>query len=303
MLRQVAHYNDFSPKFIEQLEERVNGFGETVRYKFDIEKENPDKEFYNGKTIFPQMYTLDPTVFNITDKYEDRVGKSKSKTVANIKTAEMNEHGVLIPTFNKIRVKSGARGVIRLDLTKDEDRNTCMLIELHPKLKGGLFADPSKFQVVSRVDEKADATTQRTERSARLIALNAVNEMSDAKIREFADGMQWDSTQEIEILRNQAEILADTEPIFFNDIIKDNVIEYRAVVKKAIDKGIIMFDPAEYKFSWVGNKQPITVLSPIGEKNEVEKLAEFLKIGTQGQEVFKKIKSLTDGKKEKIAAV
>jgi len=298
MLRQVAHYNDFSPKFIDELDKKIESFGNIVRYKFNIEKENPDKEFYNGKTIFPQMYTLDPTVFNITDKYEDRSGKSKSKTVASIKTAEMNQHGVLIPTFNKIRIKAGARGILRLDLTKDEDRDICRILELHPKLKGGEFADSARIPVVSRVDEVADATTARTERSARLIALNAVNEMSDAKIREFAAGMQWDDTQELEILRNQAETLADTDPVFFNDILKENTIEYRAIVQQAITKGIIMFDPAEYKFSWVGNKQPITVLSPVGEKTHIEKFAEFLKIGTQGQELFKKIKSLTNGKAE-----
>jgi len=300
MLRQVGHYNDFSPEFIEKLEKKIESFGSVVRYRFDIEKPNPDKEFYNGKTIFPQMYTLDPSVFNITDKEEKRPGKSKSKTVALIKTAEMNEHGVLIPTFTKIRVMAGMRGVFRLDLTKEEDKDMCMLIELHPKLKGGEFSDKDRFQVVSRVDENADAKQQRTERSARLTALNAVNEMSDAKIREFADGMQWDSTQEIEILRNQAELLADTEPVFFNDIIESNVIEYQALVQQALNKGIISFDPAEYKFLWAGNKQPITVLSPVGEKNEIQKMGEWLKIG-QGQEVYKKLKSLTNNKEKAVA--
>lgn len=298
MLRQVAHYNDFSPKFIEELEERIKGFGNVVRYRFDIEKPNPDKEHYNGKTLFPQMYTLDPAVFNISDKHEDRVGKSKTKTVANIKTAEMNEHGVLIPTFNKIRIKAGARGILRLDLTNEDDIDICRQLELHPKLKNGLFADASRVPVVSRVDEVADATTARLERGARLTALNAINDMSDADIKQFADGMQWDSSQEIEVLRNQAEILADTEPVFFNDIVKSGNIVYQALVQQALNKGIIMFDPAEYKFSWVGNKQPITVLSPVGEKSHIEKMAEFLKIGTQGQEVFKKIKSLTNGKQE-----
>ena len=38
MLRQVAHYNDFSPEFIEKLEEKINKFGKIVRYRFDIEK-------------------------------------------------------------------------------------------------------------------------------------------------------------------------------------------------------------------------------------------------------------------------
>ncbi|MES2287370.1 MAG: hypothetical protein V4547_16880 [Bacteroidota bacterium] len=298
MLQHIAHYNDFTPEFIDELEKKIDSFGKVVRYRFDIEKPNPDKEHYNGKTVFPQMYTLDPAVFNITDKHEKRTGKQKVKTVANIKTAEMNEHGVLIPTFNKIRIKAGARGVLRLDLTVEEDRDICRQLELHPKLKNGEFADSQRVPVVTRVDEVADATTARVERGARLTALNAVNEMSDEKIREFAAGMQWDDTQEIEVLRNQAETLADSEPIFFNDVIKSGNIEYQALVQQALNKGVIVFDQAEYKYSWGGNKQPITVLSPTGEKSHIEKMGEFLKISANGKELAKKIKSLTSGKAE-----
>jgi len=302
MLRQVGHYNDFSPELLDKLNKKIDSFGDTVRYRFDIENENPDKTYYNGKTIFPQMYTLKPAVFNIVDKGETRQGKSKSKTVAIIKTAEMNEHGILIPTFTKIRVMAGMRGVLRLDLTKEEDRDMCMAIEMHPKLKGGDFADPTKHPVVSRIDEQAEANIQRKERSDRLKAQIAAQEMSDEEVRNFADAMQWDSTQQLEVLRNDAEVLADSDPAFFNDLVNGKNLEYRAIAKKAKDMGIISFDPAEYKFTWATNKQPIVMLSPIGEKSEIEKLADWLQLGTQGQEVYNKLKSLTQNKKEKAVA-
>lgn len=299
MLRQVAHYNDFSPEFIEKLEEKINKFGKIVRYRFDIEKENPDKTYYNGKMVFPQTYTLDPTVFSVRDEYEKRPGKAKLKTVANIKEATMNEHGVLIPTFNKIRVTAGMRGILRLDLTKEEDKDTCMICELHPKLKGGEFADSDKVPVFSRIDEQADATAQRTERTSRLKALNVAQEMSDAQVREFAAAMLWDDTQDMEVLRNEAETLADSDPVFFNDLVEGKTIEALALSKRALDMGIIVFDPAEYKMYWGGNKQTVVMLNVQGDKNEVQKFADWLLTGDKGADVFKKLKSLT---KEKALA-
>lgn len=301
MLRQVGHYNDFSPKFLDNLEKRIDGFGNVVRYRFDIENENPDKTYYNGKTIFPQMYTLKPAVFNVIDKFEDRVGKSKSKTAAIIESTEMNEHGVLIPKFTKVRVMAGMRGILRLDLTKEEERDMCRIIELHPKLKNGEFTDPTKVSVVSRIDEQADASKERKERSDRLKAQLAAQEMSDEQIIQFCDAMQWDSSQKPEVLRNDVEALADNDPDFFIDLVSGKNLEYQAIAKKAMNQGIINFDPAEYKFTWASNKQPIVMLSPVGEKNEVVKLADWLQLGTQGKEVFNKLKSLTSGK-EKVTA-
>lgn len=301
MLKQVAHYNDFSPEFLDALEKKIEGFGKVVRYRFDIENENPDKTFYNGKTIFPQMYTLKPAVFNVVDKFEKRAGKSKSKTAAIIEKTEMNEHGVLIPTFTKIRVMAGMRGILRLDLTNEDEKDMCMILELHPKLKNGEHADPTKVAVVSRIDEVADANIQRKERSDRLKAQVAAQEMSDEQVIQFSDAMQWDSSIDVGVLRNDVEALADNDPDFFIDLVSGKNLEYQAIAKKAMNLGIINFDPAEYKFTWASNKQPIVMLSPVGEKNEVVKLADWLQLGTQGKEVFNKLKSLTSGK-EKVTA-
>lgn len=295
MLHQVAQYNDLSQKLLERLEKRIEGFGQTVRYKFDIERLNPDQTNYNGKTIFPQMYTLDPSVFTIIDKDEDDKKKSKTKTIALI--AEQDEKGM--PTkFRKIRVLAGMRGILRLELDKEEDRDTCMLLELHPKLEGGDFADKDKHKVVKRIDEQATAINARTERSARVKALNIAQGMSEKELVDFCDAMLLDSSRDIELLRNDVEELADTTPDFFNDLVSGKSVEYQALVKQAMNKNIITFDPAEYKFSYVGNKQTITVLSPTGEKNEVEKMAEWLQLGGEkAQEIFKKLKGLVGDKK------
>ncbi len=294
LLAQKAHFNDLSPKLRKELEERVRGFGNTVRYKFDIARTNPDPSRYNGDIVFPNMYTLDPARFNIKDKYEDRADKQQSKLIALVE--DVDEKG-LPNRFKKIKVQGRDKGILKLNLEDDnsEDFAFAVFLELHPKQTGGLFFDKTKQQVFSRIDEQSAAKTQREERSIRKKAMDYAEQMSDKDMVDFADAMQWDSSMDKGILKNQIEALAETEPAFFNDLVKGKTVEYQALVKQALNKNIIAYDPAEYKFTYAGNKQPITVVSPVGDKTEVAKLAEWLMIGG-GAETYKKLKSLVEAK-------
>lgn len=302
MLQQIAEYNDLSPALLQKLQEKINSFGKIVRYRFDIEQDNPDKTFYNGKTIFPGVYTLRPAVFNITDNDENRAGKSKFKKIALIKSHESNGTGGYKTEFIKIRVPAAARGQLRLDLETPEDIAKCMLLELHPKINGGLFQDKNTIPVFSRIDDVQEARTQTEERAAKRKAQNAVADMDEKSLLKFADALGWDSTQDPVILRNLAEELADDDPNFLNDLITDKTFEIRAIVKQALDREIITYDPIEFKFTWTGNKQTIAVVSPSGTESEVVKLAEILHSGgNKMEETLKKITQLVKEKKGAVA--
>lgn len=289
-LEQIAHYNNLSPKLREQLTEKLYSFGKRVRYKFDISKPNPDPLKYNGSIVYPYSYTLDPCVFDILDPYEEK-GKPKSKKIAIVDGSD--EKG-MPNRFKKIKITALDRGVLDLELKEgSDDWYMAMYLELHPKLSNGDFLDSNKTPVFSRIDERRAAENAKIERSARLKALNVAGEMSDKAVLNFADAMLWDSTEDILIIRNKVEELADTNPEFFNDLVAGKTIEYRSTIKQAITKKVIEFDPGEYKFIWAGNKQTITVLSPAGSKTEIEKLADYLQTGgDKADSVYKKIKEL-----------
>ncbi len=240
--------------------------------------------------VFPNLYTLDPCIFDILDPYEEK-GKPKSKKIALVSGTD--EKG--IPNkFGRIRVRAAEAGILDLDLTEgSEGWYTAMYLELHPKLLNGKFADTSKHPVVSRIDEVQSASNAKKERTARLKALNVAQDITDKDVFNFADAMLWDSSEDILILRNKVEELADTNPEFFNDLVSGKTIEYKAAIKKAMNKKVIEFDPAEYKFLWCGNKQTIAMLSPAGDRNEVDKFSEFLQTGGEKADtIYKKIKDL-----------
>lgn len=292
MLEQVGQYNDLSDTLRKELETKIAGFGKRVRYKFDISHTNPDPEKKDGPIVWPFMYTLDPRTFTIIDPYENRDGKSKVKRIGMVDG--QNEKGE--PNkFKRVRVNGRDAGVRTFDLEQMEDIEQVMFLELHPKLAGGQFADKTKNQICSRVDEKKYANDQRQERTSRLKALNAAQAMSEKEVLQFVDAMQWDNTEEIEILRERIEALAETDFVYFNDVVDGKALEYMSTIKRGLDRKLIAFDPADYKFIWVGNNQPIAVLSPIGEKTEVQKMADwFATAGQKADEAYKRLKNLTD---------
>lgn len=288
-------FNEISPELREKLEARVRGFGKSVRYKFDISNENPDPTKHDGKVIYPSVFTLDPATFYITDPLEKRTGKSKTKRIGLVE--QVDEKGV--PNkFKKIKVDGKYRGILKLETEEiPEHFDFAVFLEMHPKLTGGDFLDKTKRQMISRIDEQAAATTQRAERTARLKALNVAQGMSDKELINFADAMLWDSTQNPEILRNDAEVLAESNPEFFNDLVAGKSLEYRALIKQCVDKKIIEFNPSEQNFVYSSNKQVIVQTSATSQKSEVEQFSDWLQAGgTKTEEVYKKLKSLNSGK-------
>jgi len=298
-LENFAHFNDLSPKLREELEQKVESFGKRVRYKFDIAKPNPDPEKYNGAFVYPNMYTLDPTKFTLQDIYEDRVDKSKTKNIGLVDDVFLNDTGVP-ERFKKVKIGGSDKAVLTLNLEDNmDDFYMAMYLEMHPKNKDGKFASKTLHHVFSRIDENAAAKEARTERSERLKALNVAQGMSDSELIDFADAMQWDSALDIEVLRNMTEELADTNPMYFNDFVQGKTIEYQSMIKQAINKGLISFDNSEYKFVWAGNQQTIAVLSPTGQKSNIEKMSEWMQTsGNKGDDFYKKIKALVRGTKK-----
>lgn len=293
-------YNDLSPVLKTKLEKQIDSFGKAVRFKFDIANPDPDPEKKAvGTVIYPFLWTLDPIVFNIIDKDENRNEKSKSKKIGIVDDWTNNDKEGLSVKFRRIRVPSVNMGILTFDLTKTEDReNVCYLL-LHPKLSGGEFKDEQKRSIITRIDEQSAAIEQRTVRTARKKAMDIAEEMSDKDVINFADAMsggnnvEWDSTQSLDILRNKIESLAESNPEYFNDKIAGKNVEYQALIKQAMTKKIIAYNPAEYNVIWVGNNQIVATLSPASQKNEIEQLADIFQTGgVKMEETYKKIKSL-----------
>lgn len=296
LLNPVAHYNDLSKKLREELVNKVKSFGKSVTYRFDISKPNPDPTHYGGiLTIWPTVYTLTPTVFPISDPYEERDGKSKTKNIALIEG--IDEKG-LPNRFKKIKIHGRRKGLLQLDLENEEQFNMALCLEMHPKLRDGKFKDPTKRQMFDRVDEQSAAMQERKERTDRKKAMDAAENMTLEEVQQFADAMVWDSSENEITLRNRVEELAENSPSMFNDLISSPKLKLQGNIKRALDKKIWNLNGMECRLSWTSTGQPIVVLGLANDgSNDIQRLAEwFMTAGKQADDVMNKFLAL-EGKK------
>lgn len=292
MLEQVGLYNDLSDELRKKLEDRVVSFGDQVQYRFDISHPNPDPQKYNGETIWPSNYTLDPKTFMITDADEKRPNKSKIKRIGLVDKIDP-EKGHPI-SFHKIMIRESQYGVLTLTLTNPEDFQKAMFIELHPKHVTGMFYDKNSPAKIQRIDAYAEAKEKRDERSERRKALKIVDDMKETGVREFAAAMLWDHNADITILRDKMEEYAESQSAEFNKLMTGGKkLKYQALVKMALDRGDLVFEPLEYKFMWRSG-EVMAILTEVADKNHVESAAQWLVAGDERSvAAAKKLEGLT----------
>jgi len=290
LLLQTGVFNNLSEKLLEKLKARVDSFPKKVRYKFDISKENPDKTYYNGTVLWPSIYTLDPVQFTINDK-EEAKGKPTGKKVALIESTDDKGFPV---RYKKIKIFARDKGILLLQPHDNvDDYDICMFLELHPKNKTGFFPDPQRHQVFSIIDTAVSATEERKVRSARKLAMDTAEKMSDAEVIEFADAMMWDSSEDVLFLRNKAEELAESDPKMFSDIIADKKTKFLAAIKRALDKRIWQYDPSDGKLSWASTGQAIVTMGQDAATEGYGRYAEwFMTAGKQADGAFEKLLKL-----------
>jgi hypothetical protein len=291
MLDPVQQFNDLSPEFLSALEEKVLSYGSFVRYQFDIGHKNPDPQAYNGETIYPALWTLDPAKFNITDNSESRKDKKKFKTIALIEAVDADGK---VTKFKRVRLEAVQRGTLLLQVAeKVEDLHMAMYLELHPAQIGGAYQDKSVPARFRRIDEKAYSKQQRTLRSQKLAALNVAQALSEAEIHDFAMAMDWPRFMDEEQLRDKVEALAEKDPEYFSDLVKGKSLEYRATIQRALDAQVIAYNSHEMTYAWSGSGETILKLSAASGKHPVEQMADWaLTGGAKAEAVYNKIKSL-----------
>lgn len=289
MLDQIGKdvvYNNLSPQLREELEKKLKESGRYIKYKFSIARKNPDEERKTGgEYLYPLRWSLTPVVFIITDPY-DKI----RKRIGIIK--QLKEHGAPSDGFHRIVLDEQFRGVLTLDLENHEDQDKFMYLEMHPKYEGGIFRDQNEVSVFKRIDDVKEAKKSLTAREERANAMFVATQMTARQIADFACAMGWDEHEDISILRDRVTENAEKDPSWFRSFIDDKSIEYRAVVKRAMDSKIIAFQPVESKMIWVSNGQTIAILERCEGNKVLDRMSDWVITSKNGQEVYNKLKAM-----------
>lgn len=293
MLLAQGKYNHLSPQLRKELEDRAAKLGRFIKYKFAIAKKNPDGEKRTGgEYLYPLLYTLTPVTYQIRDPYDLQL-----KTIGLV--AQLKELGAQDDGFHRLVVKEGWQGVYTLDMNKPDDRDMFAWLEMHPKLEGGKFRDENIGAVVTMIDDLADAKRMNTQRNLRIDAMFVASNFTIMQMRDFAAAMNWNEHDDPEILKNNIVALAEQDPEFFRDFVDNKKIEYRAVLKRAMDNNIIAYVPVESKVIWSSNRQTIAVLERVETNNLLDRLCDWVLTSKNGMDIYNRIRAMLS---EKAAA-
>lgn len=146
---------------------------------------------------------------------------------------------------------------------------------------------PAIFELI---DNQAKAETERKIRNLKREALNAAADLSVDDVRNYTAALGQDDSKKIEILRNDLEIMADRDPQGFLDLINNKQASMKAVLNRALAKGVITFDTEQSIFKWPNGEAILTVARSTGS-DAVDELISFCISSAKGEKVYQTIQS------------
>lgn len=291
MLKAIKDFNNLSPELRKRLNEDRANVGKVVKYKFYIAKKNPDAQNTGGELLYPALYTLTPVTYVIMDP-----GDQLPKNIGLAKGLDQSRLPYEEVIIGRVTIPERFCAILSLDLTKIEHIELFEYLEMHPKMEGGKFRDKNIPAMCVRVDELKEAKTKLARRELRSQALTVATRMGEPEVRDFAAAMNWNELDDLDFLREKLTALADTDPEFFRKFIEDPRMEYKAIIRRAIDANVISWLPVEAKFTWTSNGSTIAMLERSEGDKYFEQMADWLMVGKNGAESYKKIKALLAGK-------
>lgn len=287
--------NDFSPQLREKLTEAAEKMQDKkgyIKFRFKIERKNPDAAKTGGEWLYPSYYTLEPVTFDITDPFD------KKRKKVGIVLAEDDLGN--ITDWGRVIIKEREVGIKTLKMSKPEDQDIFAFLMLHPCCENPLmknFRDeerPIKFKLM---DEVADAKKRTSDRKLRHEAISVATGMSSRQEIDMADALGWEEGLDPDMRRDRIMDLVETDPELFRDLLESNVLQIRAAVTKAERMNLIGWEPAENKWIWASNGDTMAAFGRVPNLDKLKATADWMYTDKKGQAAFETIKNLLKVKK------
>jgi len=150
--------------------------------------------------------------------------------------------------------------------------------------------DTTKEAIFELVDENARSVKERTHRNLKREALNAAADLNADEVRNYIAALGQDDTRALDVLRNELETLADNDPKGFLDLVSNKQASMKAILNRALAKGVVMFDSEQSRFTWPNGEAILTVARTTGGE-PVEELISYCVSSAKGEKVFSTIQS------------
>lgn len=278
-MKKTQLYNDLSKELLDATKLKPN---EIVTYRVTGIIPNPMDP---TKLAVPNSKNV-PVVDQIYDKNKDSFVDIAAVSSVNAK----GEH-----TFHKIYFYGAQGGVLMLQGGRAADQEIHSYLQLCNYNASNPNRDTSKEAIFELVDEGAKSEVERKGRNLKREALNVAADLNAEDVRNYVAALGMDDTRKLDILRNDLESFADRDPQGFLDLVNNKQASFKAILNRAINKGIISFDAEQSRFTWPTGEVILTVSRTTGGDN-VEELLAYCVSSPKGEKVLQTIQSKTRNK-------
>lgn len=273
-MKKTKLYNNASPELINSTKLKP---GEKVVYRITNIQRNPMDP---TKWALPSVKSV-PPVDQIYDE-----AKQEFVDIAAVRAVNAEgEH-----TFHEIYFYGNQGGTMVLTGGRAIDQEIHSYLSLSNYNASNPNRDTTKEPIFELVDESVRSEKERKNRNLKREALNAAYDLSADDVKNYVAARGQDDTRPMDVMRNELEAYADSDPKGFLDLINNKQATMKAVINRALSKGVIVFDSESSRFTWPNGEAILTVARTTGG-DAAEELISFCISSAKGEKVFQTIQS------------
>lgn len=274
-MKKTKFYNDLSPELLSKTKLKKD---EIVVYRVSGIGPNPMDP---SKLAIPASKNVP-----VTDQIWDPV-KEEYVDIALVKSvdAATGDH-----KFHEVYFWGNLGGILMLKGGSASDQEIHSYLALCNYNGSNPNRDTNKEIVFELVDENTTAEKERRTRNAKREALNIAADLSPEDVRVYIAALGGDDSRKLDVLRNELETLADRDPKAFLDLVGNKQSTMKAVINRAVSKGVILFNSEQSRYEWPTGEVILTVSRTTGS-DAVEELVAYCVSNAKGEKVFATIQA------------
>ncbi len=258
------------------------------------------------KNIDPNKKKTDPEIFysasktiSLTDRIIDPGDKedgSQSKVV-HIGSVRYIDEKSKNPVFNKYVIVPDGTPIFTVRANVVKELNDYDFLLLSNANASNPFRDKSVPPIFEMVNDAAEASERSGKRSTLYDCLSAIRHWTRTEMQTIAAAYNINTDQETSVLKDRLEELAEKAPAEFYAKIDSEDTKVRAVIKLAIDAGIIAYSAHEHNYKMVESEAIIATLERRDGVEHTQQFVEFLNSAANGPAVLGSIQDALKKKK------
>lgn len=288
MLQKIGNLNNISKTVQDYLDSIKLKDGQMVKYRLLNGTKNIDPERAKGDDmIFPSCIAIPlhekikdpeygPTQIGLVNEFDD-------------KEQPIFQTHILVP-------QRGDGGIFFLSGDKVTDIEMYDILELKNCNKSNPYRDKTVIPLFERVDEAAESKVRSKKRNYLFDSLDAIRHWTKDELIYAGASYNISPSVGVDVIKDKLEEIAEKDPETFYKSIESEDNKIKAIIRLAVDAGLISFNAHEYK--WVDNTgETVALLNRREGEDENSGLVQFLKTSVNGPAIQGKLEKLLKSKK------